>query len=119
MMIHIPVLTYIVIWVIASFLVLIFCYALIQWSKQRVPRKFHEKLVVREEFRSIIDRRSGVNRRKVHNLDYFLEGGVERRGWKERRSNEERRKNWVRGAEGVSVFVCNLRGGKASTKLRI
>ncbi len=119
MMIHIQVFTYIVIWVIASFLVIIFCYALIQWSKQRVPRKIHENLVVREEFRSFIDRRSGINRRKVHDLDYFLKGGVERRSWKERRSNEERRKNWVRGAEGVSVFVSNLRGVKASTKLRI
>jgi hypothetical protein len=69
MMIHIPVFTYIFIWVIASFLVIMFCYGLIQWSKQRIPKKCHENSVVREEFRSFIDRRSEVNRRKVHDLD--------------------------------------------------
>jgi hypothetical protein len=109
MMIHVPVFIYMVVWVIASFLMIMFCYGLIQWSKQRIPKKFHEKLEVRGEFRSSFDRRSGVDRRNVHDLDYFQQGGVERRSWKERRSNEERRKNWVRVAEWASVFVSNLR----------
>jgi hypothetical protein len=29
--------------------------------------------------RSFVDRRSGEDRRKVHNLDYFSDGGAERR----------------------------------------
>ena len=31
------------------------------------------------------DRRSGVDRRKTSNHDYFLNGGIERRSWHERR----------------------------------
>ena len=31
------------------------------------------------------DRRSGKDRRKSYSIDYFLQGGVERRSWKERR----------------------------------
>jgi hypothetical protein len=31
------------------------------------------------------DRRSGNDRRKIHSAAYFLNGGVERRTWKERR----------------------------------
>lgn len=109
MMTHMPLSMYIVIWTIVSFLMIIFFYGLIKWSMQRIPRGFHAKLEVREKFRSSIDRRSGFDRREVHDLDYFQQGGVERRSWKERRSNEERRKNWVRGAEWASVFVSNLR----------
>ena len=52
-----------------------------------------------------IDRRSGDDRRKVHNLNYFIRGGVERRKFKERRSQVERRKTWLRVDEWVSVFV--------------
>jgi hypothetical protein len=52
-----------------------------------------------------IDRRSGIDRRKIHDLNYFIIGGVERRKFKERRSREERRKNWVRVDEWISVFV--------------
>ena len=52
-----------------------------------------------------IDRRSGADRRKVHNLDYFLSGGIERRNWKERRSEGERRAEWMRVGEWNSVFV--------------
>lgn len=52
-----------------------------------------------------IDRRSGVDRRKVHDLNYFIRGGVERRKFKERRSQGERRKNWVRVDDWISVFV--------------
>jgi hypothetical protein len=52
-----------------------------------------------------IDRRSGDDRRKEHNLNYFIRGGVERRKYKERRSHVERRKTWLRVDEWVSVFV--------------
>ena len=61
-----------------------------------------------------IDRRSGDDRRKVHNLNYFIRGGVERRKFKERRSQGERRKNWLRVDEWVSVFV----GDPVELKLR-
>jgi hypothetical protein len=33
----------------------------------------------------VADRRSGNDRRKVYSSAYFLNGGVERRSWKERR----------------------------------
>ncbi len=38
-----------------------------------------------------IDRRSQKERRSVYDLDYFFNGGAERRGWIERRSQAERR----------------------------
>ena len=34
-------------------------------------------------------RRSGTDRRKLSRKNYFLDGGLERRSWK------ERRKNWL------------------------
>ena len=34
---------------------------------------------------SSLDRRSGVDRRKSNNRDYFSLGGIERRSWHERR----------------------------------
>lgn len=58
-----------------------------------------------ERRRSAIDRRSGADRRKTHNLDYFLKGGVERRSWKERRSEGERRAGWIRVGKWNSVYV--------------
>lgn len=48
--------------------------------------------------RSGIDRRFGGDRRRICNLNYWLEGGVERRTWKERRSSLERREGWVEGS---------------------
>ena len=33
----------------------------------------------------VTDRRSGIDRRQAPDNRYFLEGGVERRSWKERR----------------------------------
>jgi hypothetical protein len=52
-----------------------------------------------------IDRRSGVDRRKIHDLNYFIIGGVERRKFRERRLQGERRKSWIRADEWISVFV--------------
>ena len=50
-----------------------------------------------------IDRRSGEDRRKLYDLDYFSNGGVERRAWRERRSLVERRIGWVRISKWLSV----------------
>jgi hypothetical protein len=44
-----------------------------------------------ERRHSDIDRRSGKDRRRVYDFDYFFNGGVERRDWIERRSKVERR----------------------------
>ena len=49
------------------------------------------------------DRRSVENRRIAYDLDYFLNGGVERRTWEERRSDFERRSGWFRVSKWVSV----------------
>ncbi|NVM24707.1 MAG: hypothetical protein HWN70_02160 [Desulfobacterales bacterium] len=43
-----------------------------------------------------IDRRSQKDRCTVYDLDYFFNGGVERRSWLERRSQAERRERWKR-----------------------
>ena len=55
------------------------------------------------KLRSPIDRRSGLDRRKAHSLDHFLEGGQEKRCWTERRSEVERRRDWVRVSDWISV----------------
>ena len=60
--------------------------------------------------RSAIDRRSGEDKRKRYNLDYFTDGGEERRKGKERRKSEERRSGWARVYKWCSVFM----GKKAS-----
>ena len=49
------------------------------------------------------DRRSLKDRRRAHDLDYFLKGGVERRAWKERRSLVERRSGWFRVSKWASA----------------
>jgi len=51
------------------------------------------------------DRRSGEDRRKVYDADYFENGGIERRKWKERRSDHERRTGWQRVGDWYSVYV--------------
>jgi len=53
---------------------------------------------------SVIDRRSGKDRRSIVNLNYFLDGGPERRFGKERRFEEERRADWSRVSKWYSVF---------------
>jgi hypothetical protein len=55
--------------------------------------------------KSVIDRRSGVDRRKAHLLEYFIQGGVERRRGKERRSQVERRADWVRVDDWYSICL--------------
>jgi hypothetical protein len=60
--------------------------------------------------RSLVDRRSGEDKRKRYSLDYFSDGGDERRKGKERRQSEERRSGWARVYKWCSVFL----GKKAS-----
>ena len=50
-----------------------------------------------------LDRRSGFDRRDTYDLDYFDQGGVERRSAKERRHQVERRRQCVRVSEWSSV----------------
>jgi hypothetical protein len=66
---------------------------------------------VTERF-SDIDRRTGADRRKEHKLEYFLNGGPERRSFKERRSSRERRDGWVRVSDWCSVRLKSLQAGK-------
>jgi len=55
--------------------------------------------------RSLFDRRSGDDNRKLYNLDYFIDGGKERRKGKERRRSGERRSGWARVYNWCSVFL--------------
>jgi hypothetical protein len=50
------------------------------------------------------------DKRKRYNLDYFTDGGAERRKGKERRQSGERRSGWARVYKWCSVFL----GKKAS-----
>jgi len=57
--------------------------------------------------RPTIDRRAGTDRRRRYSLQYFLDGGVERRqaGRDRRSDNPERRRGWVRDGQFHSVYV--------------
>lgn len=55
--------------------------------------------------RSTVDRRSGIDRREAYSLDYFIEGGIERRRQLERRKQGERRDDWVRVSKWCSVYL--------------
>ena len=55
--------------------------------------------------RSPIDRREIDDMRESYSLDYFIDGGVERRKYAERRKSAERRTDWVRVTKWCSVFV--------------
>ena len=55
--------------------------------------------------RSPIDRRGINDRREAYSLDYFIDGGIERRKYEERRRSEERRTDWVRVVNWCSVYV--------------
>jgi len=50
-----------------------------------------------------LDRRNDEDRRESHVLDYFLDGGDERRDFKERRSPGERRKGCVPVTRWTSI----------------
>lgn len=50
-----------------------------------------------------IDRRSGEDRRKVYDADYWDHGGIEKRKLKDRRQQKERRASCVKVSEWSSV----------------
>ena len=72
--------------------------------------KFDKKRANTSVKRVLIDRRSGEDKRKRYSLDYFTDGGQERRKGKERRQSAERRSSWARVYKWCSVFL----GRKAS-----
>ena len=51
-----------------------------------------------------LDRRSGDDRRKHYDLDFFEQGGVERRSGIEPRQKKERRAQWVNVSQCSSVY---------------
>jgi hypothetical protein len=57
--------------------------------------------------RSSIDRRGIEDKREVYSLDYFMDGGDERRKYTERRKSEERRSDWYRVSKWCSVYIGN------------
>jgi hypothetical protein len=50
-----------------------------------------------------VDRRSGEDRRAGYDLDYFPDGGIERRSGRERRRRGERREHCIRVSDWSSV----------------
>ncbi len=62
-----------------------------------------------EKKRSGVDRRRGEARRRAYDLDYFLNGGSERRRYVDRRWRKEMRSGWVRVTKWSSIDVrfCN------------
>jgi hypothetical protein len=67
-------------------------------------RRTKEKSRMTESTRLTFDRRSDVDRRKAHKLEYILKGGIERRRYKDRRGQNERREDWIRVSEWSSVW---------------
>ena len=59
--------------------------------------------------RSGIDRRSGADRRRVMNFDYWLSEGVERRPWRARMSEFERRADCVGVSRSSSVSARDIK----------
>jgi hypothetical protein len=96
-------LLYIAIWIIFA-VTATFAYAYAHlWWKQKIPKINNMKMEKIKTLRSFMDRRSGGDRRKVHNIDYLLNGGIERRRGVERRAKVERRTDWVKVSEWQSV----------------
>ena len=56
-----------------------------------------------------LDRRSGEDRREVHSIHFFANGGTERRKQRGRRNAVERRKGCTRVSEWSSVCVAPKR----------
>jgi hypothetical protein len=50
-----------------------------------------------------LDRRSGEDRREAYDLDYFRNGGTERREQGERRQPQERREDCIRVSDWSSI----------------
>ncbi len=56
------------------------------------------------KIRNLNDRRSGVDRRRACDADYFQKGGRERRVATERRVSPELRSGWVRDTDWSSII---------------
>ena len=54
-----------------------------------------------------LDRRSGDDQRDVYDIDYFADGGAERRDGDERRDSKERREDCVKVSKWTSVCTGN------------
>jgi hypothetical protein len=54
-----------------------------------------------------LDRRSGEDRREAYDIDYFADGGAERRQDNDRRQPKERRKDCVKVSKWSSVCTGN------------
>jgi hypothetical protein len=65
---------------------------------------------------ALIDRRLWGDRRKVYSLDYFLNGGVERRKGDDRRARPERRSKWLRVGPWCSVFPWEQKAQKSGNR---
>jgi hypothetical protein len=52
-----------------------------------------------------MDRRERDDMREAYSLDYFEDGGRERREYLERRKSGERRADWMRISKWRSLFV--------------
>ena len=59
----------------------------------------------RHQIRACVDRRSDNDRRREYDLDYFTQGGPERRKKNDRRKQYERRTGWKRVRAWCSVLV--------------
>ena len=57
--------------------------------------------------RSVVERRSGRDRRKKVRLSGFFYKGLERRALNDRRSLRERRYGWLRTSKWSSVYYSN------------
>ncbi len=61
-----------------------------------------------EKKRALFDRRSGQDRRKAYNIDYFIDGGREQRnssGRERRAEDKDRRKDWVKISPWSSLHI--------------
>lgn len=61
-----------------------------------------------EKKRNFFDRRSGQDRRDSYNIDYFLEGGTERRNGLadgRRAKKKDRRKDWIKISSWSSLHI--------------
>ena len=61
---------------------------------------------------SIIERRSGKDRRRIFDYGHFFFGRAARKNLLEQRSQAERRAGWVRVNKWSSVFLSDLKIGK-------
>ena len=67
---------------------------------------------ITENKSSIIERRSGKDRRRIFNHGHFFFGRVPRKNPLEQRSQAERRAGWIRVNKWSSVYLSDLKIAK-------